>query len=190
MQIFFQLLHEDCKLPLELTEVSSHEPIQAADEQGVGSCIYKLFGYVACVTVDCNSDICKYKSNVNGSNIFMNIVIPSNCRNFSLVSCIDFTFKESLNGTCQSCSRKNSATTTNSIISLGNIIILQLKRYYLDDNGNVNKINKVVDFPLKGLDFVKQGMGKEFIYDLYAVIEHVGVDPKSMLTKYYLHMFF
>jgi len=60
--------------------------------------------------------------------------------------------------------------------SLPSVLIITLKRF--ETRGNrIERINDVVDFPLTGLDlstYVEGYRAKKYIYNLYAVCNHIG----------------
>ena len=93
--------------------------------------------------------------------------VTSKCNN--LYDCLDsFTSKEEINNTNDMVQQKSIA-----FWKLPKILIIFLKRY---NNSNM-KLNSNIDFPLTDLDMSKYVLGynkSKYIYDLYAVSNHVG----------------
>ncbi|CAE6411565.1 unnamed protein product [Rhizoctonia solani] len=68
---------------------------------------------------------------------------------------------------CSRCKQHRQATKQLELWSLPTILVLQLKRFE-----KRAKIDKLVRFPVNGLDLSDRVGGKEYVYDLFAVDEH------------------
>lgn len=81
---------------------------------------------------------------------------------------------------CAHCECKTKATKQLAIHTLPPALILHLKRFKYTSKSTMEKIDKLVTFPLKGLDMRHHLSGEshhkpeDCIYDLYAVAEHRG----------------
>ena len=65
-----------------------------------------------------------------------------------------------------------------------NILMISLKRY---DNGGENKITDLIDFPIENLDlskYIKGYKASTYKYDLYGIINHMGVVNGGHYTAY------
>ena len=116
--------------------------------------------------------VTKQKGKTETSNTFdpfscISLEVTSKCNN--LYDCLDsFTSKEEINNTNDMVQQKSIA-----FWKLPKILIIFLKRY---NNSNM-KLNSNIDFPLTDLDMSKYVLGynkSKYIYDLYAVSNHVG----------------
>ncbi|CAF1092626.1 unnamed protein product [Didymodactylos carnosus] len=105
----------------------------------------------------------------------------STMKKLTLNECIRaFTNVEHLGGKngdwhCSTCNILRSATKKLDLFHLPKVLILQLKRFYYDDNEQNRKIETFVDFPLTDLDlseFLVDGKAEK--YDLIAVSDHMG----------------
>ncbi|GMH76981.1 hypothetical protein TL16_g07255 [Triparma laevis f. inornata] len=115
----------------------------------------------------------------------------------SLVDCIrKFSVKEQLEETemwyCSKCKKQVPAFKQLSIWKTPPILIIQLKRFlYRASSHHREKIDTLVDFPLKGLDmgeFILERGGKGgAIYDCYAVSNHFGGLGGGHYTAYALN---
>lgn len=99
-------------------------------------------------------------------------------------SLFEYTSGDVLEGdelfSCDHCECKTKATKRLAIHSLPPALILHLKRFKYTSKLTSEKIDKMVTFPLQGLD-LREHLAKgsphkpeECIYDLYAVAEHKG----------------
>ncbi|XP_074644524.1 ubiquitin carboxyl-terminal hydrolase 19-like isoform X2 [Tubulanus polymorphus] len=79
---------------------------------------------------------------------------------------------------CPQCKEHREATKQMSIWRLPHTLIIQLKRFSFRNFIWRDKIDKLVEFPIRGLDLTKHFVGSANepppIYDLYAVINHYG----------------
>lgn len=99
-------------------------------------------------------------------------------------SLFEYTSGDVLEGdelfSCAHCDCKTKATKQLAIHTLPRALILHLKRFKYTSKLTTEKIDKLVTFPLKGLDLrhhvskESQHTPEECIYDLYAVAEHKG----------------
>jgi ubiquitin C-terminal hydrolase len=99
-------------------------------------------------------------------------------------SLFEYTSGDVLDGdelfSCAYCDCKTKATKQLGIHTLPRALILHLKRFKYTSRLTTEKIDKLVTFPLKGLDLrhhlskESQHRPEECIYDLYAVAEHKG----------------
>jgi hypothetical protein len=72
---------------------------------------------------------------------------------------------------CPKCKKLQLADKKMEIYSISEIVIIHLKRFR-----NNRKIENIVDFPIEGLDLTKYlpKQNEKYIYDLFAVANHVG----------------
>ncbi|CAE6383584.1 unnamed protein product [Rhizoctonia solani] len=96
----------------------------------------------------------------------------SNKQDVTLSDCLDELTKVEQLGIndswyCSRCKQHRQATKQLQLWSLPTILVLQLKRF-----AKRSKIDKLVTFPVDGLDFSDRVGGKECVYDLFAVDEH------------------
>ena len=72
---------------------------------------------------------------------------------------------------CPKCKKLQLADKKMEIYSISEIVIIHLKRFR-----NNRKIENIVDFPIEGLDLTKYlpTQKEKYIYDLFAVANHVG----------------
>ena len=72
---------------------------------------------------------------------------------------------------CPKCKKLQLADKKMEIYSISEIVIIHLKRFR-----NNRKIENIVDFPIEGLDLTKYlpNQNEKYIYDLFAVANHVG----------------
>lgn len=103
--------------------------------------------------------------------------------NVNIQQCMDlFTEPEILSPEeawyCPSCKEHREATKQMSIWRLPHTLIIQLKRFSFRNFIWRDKIDKMVEFPVRGLDlspYTKIGADKSPpVYDLYAVVNHYG----------------
>ncbi|XP_078342012.1 ubiquitin carboxyl-terminal hydrolase 19-like isoform X3 [Crassostrea virginica] len=103
--------------------------------------------------------------------------------NFNIQQCLDlFTEPEILSPEeawyCPSCKEHREATKQMSIWRLPHTLIIQLKRFSFRNFIWRDKIDKMVEFPVRGLDlspYTKVGPNTSPpVYDLYAVVNHYG----------------
>ncbi|OMJ66845.1 hypothetical protein SteCoe_36175 [Stentor coeruleus] len=105
---------------------------------------------------------------------------------FTLQDCLNkFTEKEIIENKCEQCSNPHQESCI-EILRLPDILILHLKRMRFVSS-QLTKINSLVKFPLENLDMKgfmknsKKSMGNtvkntknNYLYDLFAVVEHEG----------------
>ena len=72
---------------------------------------------------------------------------------------------------CPKCKKMQLADKKMEIYSISEVVIIHLKRFR-----NNRKIENIVDFPIEGLDLTKYlpNQNEKYIYDLFAVANHVG----------------
>ncbi|NWX81299.1 UBP19 hydrolase, partial [Alca torda] len=80
---------------------------------------------------------------------------------------------------CPKCKQHREASKQLMLWRLPNILIIQLKRFSFRSFIWRDKINDMVDFPVRSLDLSKFCIGRKGeqqlpMYDLYAVINHYG----------------
>ncbi len=103
----------------------------------------------------------------------------------SIYDCFDaFSQWETLDPTnlwyCNKCKDHVQASKRIEIFRVPLILILQIKRFKVTDDGRMGggiRIDRKVDFPLEGLNlsrYVKFSAGEEAVYDLFAVSNHYG----------------
>ncbi|KAK3104177.1 hypothetical protein FSP39_025069 [Pinctada imbricata] len=105
--------------------------------------------------------------------------------NITINQCLDlFTEPEVLSPEeawyCPRCKEHREATKQMTIWRLPHTLIIQLKRFSFRNFIWRDKIDKMVDFPIRGLDLTPYCLGASHIsdslpiYDLYAVVNHYG----------------
>ena len=96
---------------------------------------------------------------------------------------------------CQqdTCQKPTNATKQLQLVSLPPILVIQLKRFS-QHNDLRYKIETFVDFPIDGLDLTNflpssssQKQDEEYIYDLFAVSNHIGSIYTGHYTAYARH---
>lgn len=115
----------------------------------------------------------------------------------TLEQCLDwFTEPEILSSDeawyCPTCKDHREASKTLSLWRLPHTLIIQLKRFSFKYSTFAcrEKIDKMVDFPIRGLDMSKFTIGSECandpppIYDLYGVVNHMGMLLGGHYTSY------
>ncbi|XP_046371812.2 ubiquitin carboxyl-terminal hydrolase 19-like isoform X1 [Haliotis rufescens] len=115
--------------------------------------------------------------------------------NITLDQCLEvFTEPEMLSRDeawyCPQCKKHQEATKQMSIWRLPHLLIIQLKRFSFRNFIFRDKIDKMVEFPTRGLDLSKFILGKtpsaqqHPVYDLYGVINHHGGILGGHYTSY------
>jgi len=109
---------------------------------------------------------------------------PAKEEALSLYHCIErFAARETLGKDnqwyCSECKAFRQASKQFSLFKCPEILIVHLKRFFQISPLRREKINTLVDFPIRGLDLSKYissvGVNESFpIYDLYAVSNHFG----------------
>lgn len=113
----------------------------------------------------------------------------------SLSECFSkYMEKESIEIKCENCSSSTFESQI-EIWRLPDILVIHLKRFSF--KGSVHKINSLVEFPVTGLDLSyfminsKKKTGEtvansanNYLYDLYAVVNHIGTINSGHYTTY------
>ncbi|KAJ0402190.1 hypothetical protein P43SY_008054 [Pythium insidiosum] len=113
----------------------------------------------------------------------------------SLPKCLDELFKrETIEQDdmwmCERCGEQRTGTRQADVWKLPDLVMVQLKRFQYHESGYREKIRTMVDCPLNGLDFspwVGNAPGAHpdaCLYDLYAVVNHVGGLARGHYTAY------
>ncbi|OAD03656.1 hypothetical protein MUCCIDRAFT_153013 [Mucor lusitanicus CBS 277.49] len=118
--------------------------------------------------------------------MYMSLPLPvdnnnTDSRVLTLSDCLDeFTGDEHLDDQdswfCPRCKKHQRALKKMDIWKLPEIMVVHLKRFSQFKHWG-NKVNTMIDFPLKGLDMTDRVLGHQdesLIYDLYAVDNHYG----------------
>jgi len=106
----------------------------------------------------------------------INLPIPSDNKNPSLINCFDLYIEpESLDDDIlnEKTGKKESMTKQIKFWSLPNIVVIDIKRF----NSLNQKNNILIDFPLDNLNLSKYVIGynkESYVYDLYGVCNHIG----------------
>ncbi|CAH8604992.1 unnamed protein product [Dicrocoelium dendriticum] len=90
---------------------------------------------------------------------------------------------------CRRCKGEKQATKKFDLWSLPNVLVIQLKRFRSTLRSR-DKIDSLVEFPLKGLDltpWMVSNTGEQFVYDLIAVSNHIGYLYGGHYTAYALN---
>lgn len=213
LSILLDKLHEDLNRVLhrpDTTPSPEHEaqleklPIQMASEQEwiiyrmrSDSLVVDYFQGQYQSRLECLT--CHQTSTTYNAFMFLQLPLPSNRSKISLQSCIDAFVKEEVlekgdAWTCPKCKKSRKATKKLTLSRLPPVLLIQLKRFSI--NGYfTDKIDTMVDFPLKGLDLTNYmpsplppGAGgvasasaddprsqvPPYRYDLYGVTNHFG----------------
>jgi uncharacterized UBP type Zn finger protein len=125
--------------------------------------------------------------------------VHSKLEEFSIHECFDrFSEKEVIDLKCENCDERNQ-TSQIEVWRLPDILVVHLKRFCNDGN-YLNKIDSLIKFPIKGLNmsilmlnskkragcYVKNSENN-FLYDLFAVINHNGNISSGHYTSYCLN---
>ena len=125
--------------------------------------------------------------------------VHSKLEQFHLHECFDkFSEKETIDLKCDSCEEK-SQTCQIELWRLPDILVVHLKRFYNERN-YLNKIDSLIKFPIKNLNMStlmlnsKKNSGlciknseNNFLYDLFAVVNHNGSISSGHYTTYCLN---
>ena len=84
---------------------------------------------------------------------------------------------------CSKCKTHNQVIKKMDIYRLPKILVIHFKRFKQKGYFS-SKNNKLIDFPLEGLDMKEFSLGCEGIYDLYAVSNHYGSLEGGHYTAY------
>lgn len=98
--------------------------------------------------------------------------------NIKLSECFElFSRKEQLDEQntiyCSSCKEHKRGLKKMEIYRLPEIFVIHLKRFKQKKHFS-SKNNRIVEFPIEGLNMAEHSLGQEGIYDLYAVSNHYG----------------
>ncbi|GLE04786.1 hypothetical protein PINS_up013765 [Pythium insidiosum] len=113
----------------------------------------------------------------------------------SLPKCLDELFKREIiehedMWMCERCGEQRTGTRQADVWKLPDLVMIQLKRFQYHESGYREKIRTMVDCPLKGLDFspwvgaAPNSNPESCVYDLYAVVNHVGGLARGHYTAY------
>eukprot|EP00727_Mastigamoeba_balamuthi_P010597 m51a1_g616 putative ubiquitin carboxyl-terminal hydrolase 11 (873) ;mRNA; f:101802-105321 len=103
----------------------------------------------------------------------------------TIESCVSrFTTEEKLSANdpwyCPRCKKHREATKRFDLWRMPDVLVIHLKRFSYSSRMYRDKLDNLVDFPLVGLDLTRFVVGpdpagdKTYIYDLYAVSNHMG----------------
>lgn len=130
-----------------------------------------------------------FLSNVtNHESYFQNFGASKQVEKVHLNECFKiFSKKEQLdeNNTiyCSNCKGHKRGLKKMEIFRLPEILIIHLKRFKQKGQYS-SKNNKIVEFPIEGLDMSQFSIGQEGVYDLYAVSNHYGSLEGGHYTAY------
>lgn len=132
-----------------------------------------------------------------------NELADSSSGNVTLEKCLDsFVKSEEISledhWICERCNVPRAGLRKSDIWRLPDLVMIQLKRFQFLENHHRQKMRSFVEFPLHGLDFspwmgsVRDGVDQlpvafksdENVYDLYAVVNHVGGLARGHYTAY------
>lgn len=89
---------------------------------------------------------------------------------------------------CPSCKQHREATKQLSLWSLPDILIIHLKRFSFQNLMWRNKMDKLVEYPIRGLDLSQYCVGPPLsdppLYDLFGVVNHYGALTAGHYTAY------
>ena len=124
----------------------------------------------------------------NHESCFHNINTPGPSSSVELSECFEkFAMMEQLdedNKTyCSKCKDHKQGLKEMGIFRLPEVLIIHLKRFK-PKKYHSSKNNKLVEFPLEGLDMRNYSIDQEGIYDLYAVSNHYGSLEGGHYTAY------
>lgn len=122
-------------------------------------------------------------------------LIGKSSTDITLDSCFDeFSREEQLGEDdawyCPQCKKHQQATKKLDLWRLPEILVIHLKRFS-HTRWNRDKLENMVDFPLRGLDLlgrIRGGTDGEAIYDLFAVSNHYGGLGGGHYTAYAMNM--
>ena len=118
----------------------------------------------------------------------INLPIPENNKNPSLYDCFDLYVKEEIlegpNAWYNENTQKYEIVTRQILFwSFPNILVIDLKRFF----SNNNKNQKLVNIPIDNLDLSKYVIGykkENYVYDLYGICNHSGSVDGGHYTAY------
>jgi ubiquitin C-terminal hydrolase len=144
------------------------------------SIITELFSGIYHSSITCTE--CNYCSHSFEKFIDFQLEIPLN-RDVELIECLEsFSDPEEMSRKdgwkCADCKKAVDAVKMIEIWEAPKILVIHLKRFHKMNQYHSRKISTKVDFPLKGLEFnqylAEQNVKGDYVYDLYAVSNHVG----------------
>jgi len=115
-----------------------------------------------------------------------------NQRNLSLYECFEYTGRpehldEENTAYCSQCRDQVQIIKKIEVWSVPKLLIIVLKRFK-QQGVLTSKINKVIDFPIEGLNLSKYVLSETAgLYDLYAVSNHIGSLGYGHYTAYAKH---
>ena len=131
----------------------------------------------------------EYEMNQSSQKIFDEEITP--LRNpLCLEQCLDlYTKQEIVHKECENCKKATSFEFDVKIKNLPNVLIIHLKRFCVEGGNCIQKIRKLVRFPIANLSMSKwsvDALSPE--YDLYAVSNHISTTYSGgHYTSYILH---
>lgn len=141
------------------------------------SIIKNLFGGLSHITITCS--YCGNKSHNFDFFQVLQLSIPNNAT--TIYDCLDeFTKEEKVDENnmikCDLCGRFNKSTKQTKLWKLPKILIIQLKRFRVNNYGIINqKINTMIEYPIiLNIDNLK--------YDLFAVNNHHNIGPFNSIN--------
>ncbi len=149
------------------------------------SIIKNLFGGLSHVVITCS--YCGNKSHNFDFFQVLQLSIPDNATN--IYDCLDEFIKEEqidVNNMikCDLCGRLNKSTKQTKLWKLPKILIIQLKRFRVNNYGIINqKINRMIEYPINNLDLTKYtNYNHDCNYNLFGVNCHHSIGPFNSIN--------
>ncbi len=146
------------------------------------SIIKRLFGGLSHIIITCS--YCGNKSHNFDFFQVLQLSIPDNATN--IYDCLkEFTKEEKVDEhnmiKCDLCGRLNKSTKQTKLWKLPKILIIQLKRFRVNNYGIINqKINTMIDYPINNLTIDLEI--NNYNYNLFAVNNHYNIGPFNSIN--------
>ncbi len=148
------------------------------------SIIKNLFGGLSHVVITCS--YCGNKSHNFDLFQILQLSIPDNATN--IYDCLDEFIKEEKVDIhnmirCDFCGKFNKSTKQTKLWKLPKILIIQLKRFRVNNYGIINqKINTMIEYPINNLDLSKYTNNINNRYNLFGVNCHHNFGPFNSIN--------
>ena len=160
------------------------------------SIIKKIFIGIMINTINCK--YCKTKSPCFESFITLPLSIPINNKlNIKLYDCLNYLIRDEILDKqnmvyCSICGLKNSSTKKTLFWKSPKVLIIQLKRFIFDLNGNISyKNNNNIEYPINDLDIKsyfhpESPFIEKSIYNLIGINIHSEIGIKNINAGHYV----
>jgi len=186
-------LHEQLnvnKINMEYKEDGANNAYEAYREHLTreNSYIWKLFGGQLKSILSCPS--CQNTKFTFDHFTSLSLEIPTtSCDIYDVLN--KFTNRDKLEWCCSECSTVSQTNRTFRISKLPRILVIHLKRFSQEFDGNRKKIRTAIKYPIVDLDMsnyvVEIFKDMCWKYDLYAISHHVGELNSGHYTSFVLH---